>query len=348
MRNLFEHFGQSAARCGLVGAAALGLAALASTPATAAAGTFTFKCSLVTINDVQHEFCKRYIARVEKRTNGQIKGQIFPAGQLGAIPRQIEGVQTGTIEIFVTPPDFLVGVDPRFQALSAPFLFSDMDHAYRAINDPEFLNRYLNLAEAKGIKGVALYPAAPASFVSRHPIRTPDDMRGKKFRVLATPIETAMMASVGSAGVPMPWGETLPALQQGAVDGVEAGLTVLVIFKYFDVVKWHTNTDHYIIHSTAIVSKKWLDGLPAELQKAVVEEGPPVHAELLAWIKNNYNDSERIWKEKTKDGFIELTREQRAVFRARMEGVDEKVAQQVAGLKELLDLLRAKSKQYAK
>jgi C4-dicarboxylate-binding protein DctP len=346
MRNLFKHLWQAGRECALVGAAAL--AAWAVAPGPAAGAAYTFKCSLVTINDVQHEFCKRYVARLEKRSNGQIKGQIFPAGQLGAIPRQIEGVQTGTIEIFVTPPDFLVGVDPRFQALSAPFLFSDMDHAYRAINDPEFLNRYLNLAEAKGIKGVALYPAAPASFVSRTPIRTPDDLKGKKFRVLATPIETALMAALGATGVPMPWGDTLPALQQGAVDGVEAGLTVLVIFKYFDVVKWHTNTDHYIIHSTAIVSKKWLDGLPAELQKAVVEEGPPVHAELLAWIKINYNDSVRIWKEKTKDGWIELTAEQRAAFRARTEGVDEKVARQVAGLNELIDLLRAKSKQHAK
>jgi hypothetical protein len=79
-----------------------------------------------------------------------------------------------------------------------------------------------------------------------------------------------------------------------------------------------------------------------------VEEGPPVHAELLAWIKINYNDSVRIWKEKTKDGWIELTAEQRAAFRARTEGVDEKVARQVAGLNELIDLLRAKSKQHAK
>jgi len=201
---------------------------------------------------------------------------------------------------------------------------------------------------AKGIKGVALYPAAPASFVSRTPIRTPDDLKGKKFRVLATPIESAMMAAMGATGVPMPWGDTLPALQQGAVDGVEAGLTVLVIFKYFDVVKWHTNTDHYIIHSTAIVSKKWLDGLPAELQKAVVEEGPAVHAELLPWTKNFYEEGVKLWKDKTKEGWIELTAEQRAAFRARMQGVDEKVAAQVPGVKEWLDLLRAKSKQYAR
>ena len=66
-----------------------------------------------------------------------MKGQVFPAGQLGPIPRLIEGVQLGTIEAFMTPPEFFVGIDPRFQVLSAPFLFADMDHAYRVITDNE-------------------------------------------------------------------------------------------------------------------------------------------------------------------------------------------------------------------
>ena len=56
----------------------------------------------------------------------------------------------------------------------------------------------------------------------------------------------------------------------------------------------------------------------------------------------------KVWKDKTKEGWIELTAEQRAAFRKRMEGVDEKVAAQVAGVKEWLDLLRAKSKQHAR
>src|SRR6266542_6046288 len=64
----------------------------------------TLKCATATLNDVQHEWCKRYGARLEKRSNGQIKAQIFPASQLGSIPRMIEGVQLGTIEAWVGPP----------------------------------------------------------------------------------------------------------------------------------------------------------------------------------------------------------------------------------------------------
>ena len=157
-----------------------------------------------------------------------------------------------------------------------------------------------------------------------------------------------MMGAVGATGVPIPFGEVLPALQQGAVDGVQSALTVFTTFKYYDVAKWHTNTDHYVITSMMTVSKKWFDALPPDLQKAIVEEGTGVHAELLPWTKDFFSEGAKVWKEKTKDGWIELTADQRAAFRKRMEGVDEKVAAQVAGVKEWLDLLRAKSRQYAK
>ncbi|PYN95251.1 MAG: C4-dicarboxylate ABC transporter substrate-binding protein [Candidatus Rokuibacteriota bacterium] len=320
------------------------LVLVAATAWSAEAATVTFKCATATLNDVQHEWCKRYIARLEKRSNGQIKGQIFPASQLGSIPRMIEGVQFGTIEAWIGPPEFLVGIDPRFQVLSAPYLFEDFDHTHRVINDREFLDRFLAMAESRGLKGVSLIVYGPAGFCSRTPIHTPDDMRGKKFRVLATPIEMAMVSSLGATGIPMTLGEVLAALQQGAIDGSESAITVFTTFKYFDVAKYFVNTNHYFITAMGAVSKKWLDGLPPDLQKIVVEEGRAVHAEMLEWGKDFHRAAVNLWKEKTKDGWIELTPEQRAAFRARMEGVDAKVAPDVAGIKEWLDLLRAKAK----
>jgi TRAP-type C4-dicarboxylate transport system substrate-binding protein len=316
-------------------------------PSLGEAAPFALKCGTATINDVQHELCKRYIARLTERSQGAIQGQVFPASQLGSIPRMIEGVQLGTLEAWVGPPEFLVGVDPRFQALTAPYLFDDVDHAYRVINDTEFLDTFLALAEGKGIKGAGLVIYGPAGFNTRGPVRAPDDLRGKKIRVLATPIETAMMAALGATGVPMPLGEVLPALQQGALDGAETSLTVLVTFKYYDVAKWYVKTDHYVITSMLALSKKWYDTLPASLQHLVLEEGRAVHAELLEWTKRFYDESIQTWKAQTKDGFVVLTPDQQAVFRARLAGVDEHVATQVTGLKEWLELLRAKAKQYA-
>ena len=104
----------------------------------------------------------------------------------------------------------------------------------------------------------------------------------------------------------------------------------------------------YLITSIGMVSQRWYDGLPSDIQQAVVEEARAVHPELLEWTRNFYSEAARVWKEQSKDGWIDLMGEQRAAFRRRMEGVDEKVAQQGSAVREWLALLRAKSKQHAK
>ena len=74
--------------------------ALAPAPAAQAQAdkTFVMKLGAATINDTQHEWLKRFAAVVEKDSGGRIKGEIYPASQLGSIPRQIEGVQFGSIQ----------------------------------------------------------------------------------------------------------------------------------------------------------------------------------------------------------------------------------------------------------
>src|SRR5207245_10538324 len=116
------------------------LVAASSWPAEAA--TIAFKCATATLNDVQHEWCKRYIARLEKRSNGQIKGQIFPASQLGSIPRMIEGAQFGTIEAWSGPPEVLGGIEPPFQVLSAPCPLGQLGPSVRASRVRHGLERF--------------------------------------------------------------------------------------------------------------------------------------------------------------------------------------------------------------
>ena len=99
--------------------------------------TFVMKLSTATINDTQHEWLKRFAALVEKDSSGRIKAEIYPASQLGAIPRQIEGVQFGSIQGWMGPPEFLVGVDERYEAMSAPGLFSNTDQVMPTMMEPD-------------------------------------------------------------------------------------------------------------------------------------------------------------------------------------------------------------------
>ena len=119
------------------------------------------KIATPTINDNQHEWMRKFAALVEEGSKGAIKAELYPASQLGTAPRMIEGTQLGTIQALVMPPEFLSGVDSRYEVLGAPGLFKDLAHAHRAMNHPEFNSAFLSVGESKGIKGLGLFISAP-------------------------------------------------------------------------------------------------------------------------------------------------------------------------------------------
>src|SRR4051794_3512181 len=106
--------------------------------AAAAQAPNVMKIGTATLNDSQHEWMKIFVSHIEKDSGGRIKGEIYPASQLGPIPRMIENTQFGAIQGYIGPPEFMTGIDPRFQVLAAPGLFKDMAHAQRTLTDPEF------------------------------------------------------------------------------------------------------------------------------------------------------------------------------------------------------------------
>ena len=93
---------------------------MSSRSAAPAQAQTVMKLASATINDVQHEWQKVFAAELQKRIGDKVKTEIYPASQLGAIPRMVEGVLLGTIESFVTPTSFMVPTDPRFTIYDVP------------------------------------------------------------------------------------------------------------------------------------------------------------------------------------------------------------------------------------
>jgi TRAP-type transport system periplasmic protein len=256
---------------------------------------YVMKLSTATINDTQHEWMRRFVAVVEKDSGGRIKGEIYPASQLGSIPRQIEGVQFGSIQAWIGPPEFLVGVDQRFEPLSAPGLIENDQHAIKLISDPEFSKAFLALGANKGLVGASLFITGPAVFDMRAPMRSVADLKGKKVRVLASPFQTEQITRLGGTGVPLSLGDVLPALQQGTLDGALGALPVFSALQYQDTAKYITETGHAYVFSMAMLSKRWFDGLPADLQAAVMTTANQVRGEVLPWSLDFLVQQRKAW-----------------------------------------------------
>ena len=231
--------------------------------------TYTMKITLATLNDQIHAFAKNYAAAVEKDSGGRIKTEVYPASQLGAIPRQTEGVQFGAIQCQVVPPEFLVGVDERFEVMAAPGLVRSMAQGQKLAADPQVLKLMLSLGVDKGLHGVGLFMVNPAAIASKTAIRTLADFKGKKIRIFASKFQSEAFDRLGATPVAMSLGDVLPALQQGAIDGAVASTAVFSAFHYQDAAKYVTETGQPAIFGIVEISRKWYDTLPADLQQIV-------------------------------------------------------------------------------
>jgi TRAP-type C4-dicarboxylate transport system substrate-binding protein len=333
-------------------ARAFGLAAalLAGAVAGAAAQdtkTFVMKLSTATLNDAQHEWMKRFAPAIEKNTNGRIKVEIYPASQLGTIPRQIEGTQLGSIQGWLGPPDFLVGLDQRFEVMSAPGLFQDDRHAFTIFDDAEFNKAFLSIGANKGLVGVGLFYTAPASFDMRAPVRRLADLRGKKIRVLASQFQTEPLARIGATGVPMTLGDVLPALQQGAIDGAYGGVSVFTALQYQDAAKYMLETRHAYLFSVAMLSKRWFDALPADLQSQVLATSNQITRENIPWSLDFVEQQRKVWVSKGGE-MVSLPDEDLKELRQKVATVGDDIVKAKPELKPIYDMLVASAKRNAK
>lgn len=226
---------------------------------------------------------------------GRIKPEVYPASQLGSIPRQIEGAQFGAIQAVNIPPEFFVGVDERFEVMAAPGLVDSMEHGQRLAVDPAVLRLMLGLGANKGLHGIGLYIAQPSCIISKTPIRRLADFRGKKIRVFASQFQTVAFERLGATPVAMTLGDVLPALQQGAIDGAVAGIGVFVNMHFHDAAKYVVETNQPAIFIVLEVSQKWYDSLPKDLQQIVDREGQSQSLAINPLALNMYNEQRKAW-----------------------------------------------------
>jgi TRAP-type transport system periplasmic protein len=257
--------------------------------------TYTMKISLATINDQIHAFAKNFAAALEKNSGGRIKPEIYPASQLGPIPRQAEGVQFGAIQCQLVPPEFLVGIDERFEVMAAPGLISSMAQGQRLAADPDVLKLMLSLGADKGMHGVGLFMVNPSAIATKTPVRHLADFKGKKIRIFASPFQSTAFDRLGATPVAMTLGDVLPALQQGAIDGAVASTAIFTAFHYQDAAKYVTETGQPAIFAIVEISKKWYDTLPPDLQQVIDQTAAKESVAINPQATEITENSRKIW-----------------------------------------------------
>lgn len=269
---------------------------LSSVGSRAQTSPVVMKLGTQTLNDSQHEWMKIFARLIETNSKGQIKVELYPASQLGSGPRMIEGTQFGAIQGFVGPPEFLAGVDSRFEVLGSPGLFKNAEHANRTLQEPEFNKAFLGLGANKGLKGVGLFISGPTIFNTRAKATKLSDLENSKIRVFAAAVQMEQIRRMKATPVPMPLGEVLPALQQGTIDGVMSVLPVLTALRYYDAAKYILETEQAMVSVVTVLSKLWYDKLSKDLQAVIDKAGQTASTEVFPWAVDFIAKQRQVWQ----------------------------------------------------
>jgi TRAP-type C4-dicarboxylate transport system substrate-binding protein len=305
----------------------------------AAQSAFEMKLTICTRNDPNQHLMTKIKEELEKRSSGRITAPIYPGCQLGSAQRSLEGLQLGTIELHATPPSFATGLNPALQATDAPGLIKDFQHAGRVFAYPKFREKFDTLLLDKGIGFFALWPHSTTNYVALAPLRRLDDFKGKKIRVLATKMELALMQSLGAAGVPIDFGELLPALQARTVDGVRSSLVAMAPLKYFDVAKYATVVNDAVIPIASFISIAFVNKLPRDLRDLVFQVGKEAEASAPAVAEEFTKRAEQMWVAGGGE-LIQLSDAEYAEFKQRARSVGESTLSTNPATKELYALFK--------
>ena len=205
----------------------------------------------------------------EEYSNGRIKVNLFPNGQMGQETDMIDGMGMGTIDAGIIANSIMSTFVPEYGVLDLPFIFADRQTAFDAL-DGELGQLLFSKLGAIGIEGLAYADGGFRQMYNTvRPIRTPEDLKGIKFRVMESPVYISMYNAFGSNPTPMAFGECFTALQQKTIDGIEIPIPVMYSNKYYEVTKYASMTNHTYTALPLLMAKDLYDSLPADLQDVV-------------------------------------------------------------------------------
>lgn len=203
---------------------------------------------------------------VEKRTNGAIKIQTFPAGTLTPLDQTYDGVVKGICDIGLSVVSYVKGRFPLSEVIDLPLGYTSGLQATRLAN--AYFEKF-KPKEFEDVKMLYLHAHGPGLLLSKTPVNKLEDMKGMKIRCTGTSLRVA--AALGGTPVAMPQSETYDALQKGVVAGVLSPMETLQGWKFAEVVKSVTedySTAYTLLFFTAMNKKKW-DSLPKDVQDTV-------------------------------------------------------------------------------
>jgi len=210
--------------------------------------------------------------KLEVATQGRLSIQMFPSMQLGGEKETIEQTQIGAIQMLRVSVGTVGPIVDDINVVNMPFLFKNTAHAEKMMDGPigqELLDKITASPNAGLVALCWMDSGARSLYNTKRPIKTIEDRKGLKFRVIGNPIFVDMMNALGGNGVAMGYDQVFSALQTGVIDGAENNPPSYVFSNHYTAAKYYSLTEHLIIPEVLLFSKKAWGALSSDDQNLI-------------------------------------------------------------------------------
>lgn len=257
------------------------------------------------------EFMKQ---RLEELSGGSVTIDIYPSAVLGSEKQCIEQLQNGSLAMTKTSAAAMESFISSMSVFGLPYIFRDGDHYWNVLNG-DVGRRLLQEGDDKFLRGLCYYDAGSRNFYTKEtPIRTPDDLKGLKIRVMTSKTAMDMVKALGGSPTPIAWGELYSALAQGTVDGAENNPPSFTSNKHYEICKHFSLDGHTRIPDMLLIGTKVWKKLDPQVREWVQQAAD----ESSAYQRN-------LWQEKTIEAMEQAKAEGVTIYEVDTAAFAEKV-----------------------
>ena len=213
-----------------------------------------------------HKSIEHMKERLEEISGGSVTIDIYPSGVVGNEVASIEQLQNGSLAMTSQSVAAMENFIPSMATFSLPYVFRDSDHFWKVL-DGDVGRELMEKGQKKYLHGLCYFDSGSRNFYTTDkPIRTPDDLKGMKIRVMNSPTAIDMIKTLGGSPTPIAFSELYSALAQGTVDGAENNPPSFYSKQHFKVCKHFSKDGHTRVPDILLMSSKVWDQLSPEQQ----------------------------------------------------------------------------------
>ena len=285
-----------------------------------------------------HKGIVEFQKALEKKSNGTLKVKIFPDAQLGSEREVLELLQIGSVAATKVSAATLSNFVPEYNVLGIPYLFRDKQHQFNVL-EGDIGKSILEKGSKFWLRGLCYYDAGSRSFyTSEKAIRTPEDLKGLKIRVMNNQMAINMVNSMGGSATPLAYGELYTAIQQGVVDGAENNPPSFVSSNHYEISKYYTLDQHSSVPDVLLIGTKYWDKL-SDQEKIWVQEAADESAQAQ---KVFWNESVEASMKTAKAAGVEVIIPEKSLFAEKSKSVLENFIKEFPELKPIVNQIKNK------